>query len=63
VFIAVPSAALQALEKVSPEVERIYCANIRGGLGFAVADAYQTWYDVEEEEVIKIFKGLFNLIF
>lgn len=56
VIIAVPTAPLQALEKLSPEVERVYCANIRGGSGFAVADAYKTWYDVEEEEVIKILK-------
>lgn len=60
VIIAVPTAHLQALEKVSPMVERIYCANIRGGPAFAVADAYQTWYDVEEEEVIGILKD-FNL--
>lgn len=60
VIIAVPTAHLQALEKVSSMVERIYCANIRGGLAFAVADAYQTWYDVEEDEVIDILKH-FNL--
>lgn len=56
IIVAVPTAHLQALEKIAPEVERIYCANVRGGDGFAVADAYQTWYDVEEEEVIDILK-------
>ncbi len=57
VIVAVPTAHLQALEKISPEVDSIYCANIRGGLGFAVADAYQTWYDLEEAEVIDILKS------
>lgn len=54
--VAVPTAHLQVLENISPEVEWIYCANIRGGDGFAVADAYQTWYDVEEPEVVEILK-------
>lgn len=54
--VAVPTAHLQTLEKLSKEVYRIYCANIRGGWGFAVADAYQTWYDVEEEVVLDILK-------
>ncbi len=55
-IVAVPTGHLQALEKVSPEVDHIYCANIRGGWGFAVADAYQTWYDVEEDVVMDILK-------
>ena len=54
VIIAVPTAPLQALERISSEVDKIYCANIRGGGGFAVADAYKSWYDVEEEEVVGI---------
>ena len=60
VMVAVPTAPLQAIEKISSEVDRIYCANIRGGPAFAVADAYQNWYDVEEEDVITILKD-FNL--
>ena len=36
------------------KVEVIYCPNIRGGWQFAVADAYEYWYDIDEEEVIKI---------
>lgn len=54
--VAVPTGHLQALEKISPEVDRIFCANVRGGWGFAVADAYQTWYDVEEDVVMDILK-------
>lgn len=56
VIIAVPTAHLQALERISSEVDRIYCANVRGGGAFAVADAYKNWYDVEEKEVTDILK-------
>lgn len=56
IIIAVPTAHLRALEMVSPGVEEVYCANIRGGYGFAVADAYKKWYDVEEDEVAEILK-------
>jgi len=27
------------------------CANVRGGMSFAVAEAYRQWSDVDEEEV------------
>lgn len=56
IIIAVPTAHLQALERVSPEVDEVYCANIRAGWGFAVADAYENWYDVSDEEVAAILE-------
>lgn len=55
-MVAVPTAHLQALEKVTSRADEIYCANIRGGWGFAVADAYQRWSDVSEDEVSKILR-------
>jgi predicted phosphoribosyltransferase len=54
IIIAIPTAHLQSLEKLAPKVDMVYCANVRSGWGFAVADAYQNWYDVSEEEVIEI---------
>ncbi len=57
IIIAVPTAHLQSLEIVATEVDIIYCANVRGGWSFAVADAYQNWYDVNEEEVIEIIRN------
>jgi putative phosphoribosyl transferase len=56
IIVAVPTAHLKSLKIVAPEVDRIFCANIRGGWGFAVADAYKNWYDVDEQEVIEILK-------
>jgi putative phosphoribosyl transferase len=54
IIVAVPTAHLQSLELITPRVDRVFCANIRGGWGFAVADAYKNWCDVDEEEVIEI---------
>ncbi len=54
IIAASPTAHLQSLENISPKVSKIYCANIREGLGFAVAAAYQNWCDVDEQEVYQI---------
>ena len=56
IIIAVPTAHLKSLKTVSGMVDLIYCANIRGGWGFAVAEAYLNWCDVSEDEVIEILK-------
>ena len=54
VIIAVPTGHFGAIERVAPCVEAVYCANIRSGWRFAVADAYEEWSDVSEEEVKRI---------
>jgi putative phosphoribosyl transferase len=59
IIIAVPTAHLQSLELFASKVEMVFCANIRGGWGFAVADAYKNWYDVSENEVIDILSKNF----
>jgi len=53
IIVAVPTAHLKSLEIISPEVEKIYCANVRDGLGFAVASAYKNWRDIDETELNK----------
>lgn len=47
--VAVPTAHAESARAVLIEVEALYCANVREGLSFAVADAYQTWSDVDED--------------
>ncbi len=59
VIIAVPTAHWEAIENVLPNVEEFYCANLRSGWAYAVADAYQHWTDVIEEEVIEILKNFY----
>ena len=57
VIIAVPTGNWDAIENIISNVEALYCANLRSGWTFAVADAYLNWSDVGEEEVIEILKG------
>lgn len=56
IIIAVPTGSLGAIELLAPKVEEIVCLNIRSGPAFAVADAYKNWYDVTDEEVIKLLQ-------
>lgn len=56
IIVAVPTAHFQTLQRVAPTVDELYCANVRAGWGFAVADAYRNWYDVGDEEVSAILK-------
>lgn len=58
IIVAVPTGHLGAVEHIAEEVEALYCPNIRGGQRFAVADAYERWSDVDEEEAIKILARL-----
>jgi predicted phosphoribosyltransferase len=58
VIVSVPTGHRRSVEDIAKEVESLYCPNIRGGLRFAVASAYEHWYDVAEEEVAEIMKAL-----
>ena len=55
-----PTASLGAIELLAPEVDEIVCLNIRSGPSFAVADAYENWYDLTDEEVTDILKKEIN---
>ncbi len=56
IIIAVPTGSADRLRQVAREVDSLYCANIREGWGFAVAEAYRRWVDLEEEEAVRLFK-------
>ena len=56
IIIAVPTGSADRVRKVAREVDTLYCANIREGWGFAVAEAYQRWVDLEEEEAGRLYK-------
>jgi putative phosphoribosyl transferase len=58
ICVAVPTGHGSSLPRMASEVEALYCANIRGGFSFAVADAYAAWTDVTEEEAIALYKRL-----
>ncbi|WJW75109.1 phosphoribosyltransferase family protein [Thiohalobacter sp. IOR34] len=50
-IIAIPTGPASSLTALADQADEIYCANVRSGPYFAVADAYQHWTDVSEEEV------------
>lgn len=56
VRIAVPTGHLQSVNRLAEEVETLYCSNIRGGFSFAVAEAYDNWYDVDEEDAVRMLR-------
>jgi putative phosphoribosyl transferase len=58
IIVAVPTASERTVWDLLPEVDELYCLNIRGGSSFAVADAYRNWYDLTEEEVLEIMASL-----
>ncbi|MBW2681326.1 MAG: phosphoribosyltransferase [Deltaproteobacteria bacterium] len=56
IVVAVPTGHRHSAEMIAREVEALYCANIRGGLSYAVASAYRHWSDVAEQDVVKILE-------
>lgn len=56
-LVAVPTGHAQAVRLLAGEVEALYCANLREGRSFAVADAYRSWEDVSEAEALALLKG------
>lgn len=56
IIVAVPTGHEPALEMIAELADEVYCANIRGGRSFAVADAYDEWRDVSDDEVSAIFE-------
>ena len=60
IIVAVPTAHKESLDRVESKVDAIFCPNIRSGWGYAVADAYKKWWDVNDSEIMKILNRLWN---
>jgi putative phosphoribosyl transferase len=58
VIVAVPTASMSAYRRLEGKVDRLICPDVRGRHIFAVADAYENWYDVSDEEVLELLMGL-----
>jgi putative phosphoribosyl transferase len=54
VEIAVPTGPLAALERLLEVADAVTCANVRTAQRFAVADAYRTWFDESDAEVLRL---------
>jgi len=57
-IVAVPTGSERTVRDLLPLVDELLCLNVRGGWSFAVASAYENWYDLEEEEVREIMASL-----
>ena len=57
VAVAVPTGHLEALQRLAPAADRLFCANVRRGASFAVAEAYLAWTDVAEDEALRLLYG------
>lgn len=57
VVVAVPAASSLALEKVSQVADHVLSLAEGNGAHFTVADYYRHWYDVSDNEVIKLLAG------
>lgn len=58
VTISVPTAPMSSLRNLESHVQKIICLNIRDRYPFAVADAYQNWYDLSMSEAKKYYNEL-----
>jgi putative phosphoribosyl transferase len=58
IIVAVPTGSARTVQDLLPLVDTLVCLNVWGGWSFAVAEAYEKWYDVEEAEVLDILKSL-----
>jgi predicted phosphoribosyltransferase len=56
IIVAVPTGQDKIVRDISRRVNAVYCANIRSEKRFAVAEAYQSWSDVTDNEVGTILK-------
>jgi predicted phosphoribosyltransferase len=56
IVIAVPTGSYKTVRRVAPFVDFLYCLNIREHFPYAVAEAYRNWYDVSDEEVLRIIR-------
>jgi putative phosphoribosyl transferase len=54
ITVAAPTSSGSAADLISKEVERFVCPRIESGFVFAVANAYRSWYDVPDTEIIAI---------
>ena len=58
IIVAVPTGSASSAELVAAQADRLVCLNIRSGRNFAVAEAYEEWYDLDDREVLEELAGM-----
>jgi len=56
IIVAVPCASADSFDKVKEFCDEIISLNLKKDYPFAVADFYDNWYDLEDEEVVSLIK-------
>ena len=56
IVVAVPTGSANAIALLAPKVDELFCLNVRTGPIFAVADAYENWYDLLDDEVLEYLR-------
>lgn len=57
VILAAPTASSRATARLRPLVDELVAPHVGRGPVFAVAEAYQHWYDVDDAEVRRLLAG------
>ena len=57
IIVAASTASDSSINLILPLADKLYCLNIRG-YPFAVAEAYEKWYDLSDEEVVELLKEM-----
>ena len=57
IIVAVPTGSLAAVRRVALVADEVICLNIRTGPCFAVADAYEEWYDIADGDAARMLRG------
>lgn len=58
IIVAVPTASAESAKLVAHDADQLVCLNIRSGRRFAVAEAYEEWYDLDDQEVLEELAGI-----
>lgn len=56
VIVAIPTAPEDSVNRLLPEADEIFCLNVRTFFPFALAEAYENWYDLTDEEHISLLQ-------
>ena len=57
VFVAVPTSSMSAFRRISPRVDTVVCPDVSRLPIFAVADAYEIWRDLDDQEVMHMIQS------
>ena len=54
VIVAVPTGHEDAIAGIAGIADEVHCANVRSGRTFAVADACQSWVDLDDAAIREV---------